>query len=86
MPFKGLRLRVGCLLCWFKGFVRDNPAALPILGLQGLLVVCAVLLSLSMGKVADKFAVVAYFLLAVGFAAQLFVYLRECWHGRKVSG
>jgi len=58
-------------------FFRENPGALPIVGFQFLLLVCAVLLVLSMSDVAEGLAVVAYFLLVAGVVFQLVDYVRD---------
>jgi hypothetical protein len=71
----GIRLRRFAV--WFKGFVMENPGALPILGFQGLLVACAVLLVLGMSGVAEWLAVIAYFMLVFGVLIQLVDYLRD---------
>jgi hypothetical protein len=79
-------MRLRRFLVWFKGFVWSNPGALPILGFQGLLIACAVLLALGMGGTAEGLAVFAYFMLVAGVVIQLVDYLRESWRGGKVSG
>lgn len=70
-------------IVWFKEFVKRNPGALPILGFQGLLVACAVLLVLGINEATDGLAVIAYFMLVVGVLIQLADYMRESCHGRK---
>ena len=86
LRFTNLGMRLKRFIVWFKGFVRENPGALPILCFQGLLVACAVFLALDMQWLAEGLAVVAYFMLVAGVLIQLANYLRECWRGRKVSG
>lgn len=71
-----LRLRFKRFLVWFKGFVGRNPGALPILGFQGLLIACAVLLVFGMSDTAEGLAVIAYFMLVAGVVIQLVDYLR----------
>jgi hypothetical protein len=63
-------------LVWFKGFVKRNPGALPIMVFQGILIVCAVLLALGKVENAEGLAVIAYFMLVAGVVIQLVDYLR----------
>ncbi len=81
-----LRLMFKRFFIWFKGFARQNPGALPILGFQGLLVACAVLPALGMEETADGLAVIAYFMLVAGVLIQLADYVRESRGGGKVGG
>lgn len=80
--FMSLRLLLKRFLVWFKGFVKANPGAMPILGFQGLLITCAVLLAFGMSETAEGLAVIAYFMLVAGVIIQLADYLRETRHGR----
>lgn len=82
LQFTSLKLRFRRFIVWFKGFVRSNPGAVPILGFQGLLITCAVLLACGMGETAEGLAVVAYFMLVAGIVIQLVDYLMESRHGR----
>ena len=77
LRFTNLGMRLKRFIVWFKGFVRENPGALPILCFQGLLVACAVLLALDMRWLAEGLAVVAYFMLVAGVLIQLADYLRN---------
>ena len=56
---------------------RENPGALPVVGFQFLLLVCAFLLAFGVGDVAEGLAVVAYFLLVAGVVFQLVDYVRD---------
>lgn len=66
LQFTSLKLRFRRFIVWLRGFVRSNPGAVPILGFQGLLIACAVLLASGMGETAEGLAVVAYFMLIAG--------------------
>ena len=70
MELKGLVVRV-------LRFFRENPGALPVVGFQFLLLVCAFLLAFGVGDVAEGLAVVAYFLLVAGVVFQLVDYVRD---------
>ncbi|MEM3377945.1 MAG: hypothetical protein QW674_03235 [Candidatus Bathyarchaeia archaeon] len=76
-----LKLKFKRFSIWFKGFVRRNPGALPILGFQVLLIACAALLVLGLSETADGLAVVAYFLLVAGVLIQLADFVRESRSG-----
>ncbi|MEM2780310.1 MAG: hypothetical protein QW791_05505 [Candidatus Bathyarchaeia archaeon] len=78
-----LKLKLKRFLVWFKSFIKGNPGALPILGFQGLLIACAVLLVFGMNETADSIAVIAYFLLVAGVLIQLACYIRESRRGGK---
>ncbi|MEM3874100.1 MAG: hypothetical protein QXU45_03095 [Candidatus Bathyarchaeia archaeon] len=80
-----LKLKLKQFLVWFRGFIKRNPGALPILGFQGLLITCAVLLVFGMNETADNIAVIAYFMLVAGVLIQLADYVRESRHSRKVG-
>lgn len=67
-----------------KRFLRENPAAILILGFQALFVACAFLLVLNLAVVAEGVAVVAYFLLVAGVVLQLAWFVRSP-RGREVS-
>jgi len=70
VELKGLVVRV-------LRFFRENPGALPVVGFQFLLLVCAFLLAFGVGDVAEGLAVVAYFLLVAGVVFQLVDYVRD---------
>ncbi|MEM0007926.1 MAG: hypothetical protein QXR89_06655 [Candidatus Bathyarchaeia archaeon] len=78
-----LKLKLKHFFIWFKSFIRGNPGALPILGFQGLLIACAVLLVFGMDETADSLAVIAYFLLVAGVLVQLAYYIWESHRGGK---
>jgi hypothetical protein len=59
-----------------KRFLRENPAAVFILGFQVLLVTCAVLLVSGLSFIAEGLAVAAYFLLVAAVVVQLVSFLR----------
>ncbi|MEM3703326.1 MAG: hypothetical protein QXX79_02740 [Candidatus Bathyarchaeia archaeon] len=86
LPFTSLRLLLKRFIVWFKGYIRANPGALPILGFQGLLIACAVLLVFGMNEAADGLAVIAYFMLVAGVLIQLAGYVRESRRSGKVGG
>ena len=60
-----------------KRFLRENPGSIPILGFQALLVACAGLLVSGLSVYAEGVAVVAYFLLVIGVAVQLALFVRR---------
>lgn len=72
-----LKLLLRRFIVWFKGFIRENPGALPILGFQGLLIACAVMLVIGMSEAADSLAVIAYFMLVTGVLIQLIDFMWE---------
>jgi len=73
----GLRVELKGLAVRVLRFFRENPGALPVVGFQFLLLVCAVLLAFGVGDVAEGLAVVAYFLLVAGVVFQLVDYVRD---------
>ena len=73
----GLRVELKGLVVRVLRFFRENPGALPVVGFQFLLLVCAVLLAFGVGDVAEGLAVVAYFLLVAGVVFQLVDYVRD---------
>jgi hypothetical protein len=58
-------------------FFKENPGAVPIVGFQILLLVCAGLLIFGLGSVAESVAVVAYFLLVAGVLILLVSFVRN---------
>lgn len=73
----GLRVELKGLAVRVLRFFRENPGALPVVGFQFLLLVCAFLLAFGVGDVAEGLAVVAYFLLVAGVVFQLVDYVRD---------
>ena len=73
----GLRVELKGLAVRVLRFFRENPGALPVVGFQFLLLVCAFLLAFDVGDVAEGLAVVAYFLLVAGVVFQLVDYVRD---------
>jgi hypothetical protein len=60
-----------------KGFLKENPGSIPILGFQALLVACAILLVYGLSVYAETVADVAYFLLVAGVVVQLALFVRR---------
>ncbi len=82
-----VRFRVGAssFLVRVKRFFRENPGAVFIVGFQGLLVACAVMLVFGMGGLAEGVAVVAYFMLVAGVVTQLVCFVRNSRGGRAIG-